>query len=102
MMTGPTLLLEGRPGIGKTTLVTRVIARLQQEGVEVAGFTTREIRIAGNRAGFEVERIGGPAAVLAHVDLPTVLVGLESQLTDLVRSELNLLQYEVGLMKIQP
>jgi nucleoside-triphosphatase len=70
MTTGPTLLLEGRPGIGKTTLVTRVIARLQQEGVEVAGFTTREIRIAGNRAGFEVERIGGPAAVLAHVDLP--------------------------------
>ena len=64
------LVVEGRPGVGKTTLVERVVASLQQGGLRVCGFTTGEIRIAGRRAGFEVEAIGGPTEVLAHVDLP--------------------------------
>lgn len=69
-MTGPKLLVEGRPGIGKTTLVKRVVASLQQEGVCVSGFTTGEIRVAGRRVGFDVEPIGGDHRMLAHVDLP--------------------------------
>lgn len=69
-MTGLKLLVEGRPGVGKTTLVKRVVASLQQAGLGVCGFTTGEIRIAGRRVGFEVEPIGGHTRVLAHVDLP--------------------------------
>jgi nucleoside-triphosphatase len=69
-MTGLKLLVEGRPGVGKTTLVKRVIASLQQVGLVVCGFTTSEIRVAGRRVGFEVDPIGGRAEVLAHVDLP--------------------------------
>ena len=69
-MTGLKLLVEGRPGVGKTTLVKRVVGSLQKAGFGVCGFTTGEIRIAGRRVGFAVEPIGGPTGVLAHVDLP--------------------------------
>lgn len=69
-MTGLMLLVEGRPGVGKTTLAKRVVVRLQQAGLGVCGFTTSEIRIAGRRVGFEVDPIGGRTEVLAHVDLP--------------------------------
>lgn len=63
------ILVEGRPGIGKTTLVKAVVGRLQRVGIEVCGFTTGEIRIAGRRVGFAVEPIGAVPEVLAHVDL---------------------------------
>lgn len=69
-MRGIKLLVEGRPGIGKTTLVVRVVERLQSAGHIVCGFTTGEIRVSGRRMGFEVQPIGGTAGVLAHVDLP--------------------------------
>ena len=66
----PRLLLEGRPGIGKSTLARRLLALLQQAGVPVAGFTTGELRTGGRREGFTVEAVSGAQGVLAHVDLP--------------------------------
>jgi len=66
----PRLLLEGRPGIGKTTLARRLLQLLQQAGVPVGGFTTAELRAGGRRAGFVVEAVSGAQEVLAHVDLP--------------------------------
>jgi nucleoside-triphosphatase len=64
------LLLEGRPGIGKSTLTRRLVALLQQAGVPVGGFTTGELRTGGRREGFVVEAISGAQEVLAHVELP--------------------------------
>lgn len=64
------LLLEGRPGIGKTTVARRVVDRLRAAGCPVAGFTTEELREGGERAGFRIESVRGPAGILAHVDLP--------------------------------
>ena len=64
------MLLEGRPGAGKTTAVRRLAGLLQSAGVSLAGFTTEELRVAGQRVGFAVEDISGTRAVLAHVDLP--------------------------------
>jgi nucleoside-triphosphatase len=66
----PRLLLEGRPGIGKSTLARRLLALLQQAGVPVAGFTTGELRTGGRREGFVVEAVSGARGILAHVDLP--------------------------------
>ena len=68
--TPPRLLLEGRPGIGKSTLARRLLALLQQAGVPVAGFTTAELRTGGRREGFVVEAVSGARGILAHVDLP--------------------------------
>lgn len=65
-MAGENLLLTGRPGIGKTTLVRRVVERL---GRPAGGFYTRELRMRGRRVGFEIETLAGEAATLAHVDV---------------------------------
>jgi nucleoside-triphosphatase len=64
------MLLEGRPGIGKTTVARRLLQLLQEAGVPVGGFTTGELRTGGRREGFVVEAVSGAREVLAHVDLP--------------------------------
>ncbi|MCC5476505.1 NTPase [Streptomyces barringtoniae] len=63
------ILLEGRPGAGKTTLVRRLATLLRTR--RAVGFTTEEIRHGGTRSGFALETLeGGRRAVLAHVDFP--------------------------------
>jgi nucleoside-triphosphatase len=64
------LLLEGRPGIGKTTVARRLLDLLREAGVPVGGFTTGELRTGGRREGFLVETASGAREVLAHVGLP--------------------------------
>src|SRR6266498_1109031 len=66
----PRFLLEGRPGIGKTTIARRLVELLREHGVPLRGFTTEEIREGKRRIGFAVETVLGKRAVLAHVDLP--------------------------------
>jgi nucleoside-triphosphatase len=64
------VLLEGRPGVGKTTVARRLVELLTVAGIPVSGFTTEEIREGRRRVGFSVEAIRGPRVVLSHVDLP--------------------------------
>ena len=59
------VLLTGRPGCGKTTLVKRVVNEL---AVPAGGFYTEEIR---ERGGFKLVTLDGKEAVLAHVDFKT-------------------------------
>jgi len=62
------ILLTGRPGIGKTTVVERVLAALTS--VEAGGFITREFRgPSSQRLGFEMDTLDGRRAVLAEVGL---------------------------------
>jgi hypothetical protein len=44
-------LITGKPGVGKTTLVQTIVARMTS--VKMAGFYTAEIRSKGSRLGFE-------------------------------------------------
>lgn len=62
------ILLTGRPGVGKTTLILRLLEALQRPAV---GFYTREIRERGTRLGFEAVRLDGRRTVLAHVGMPS-------------------------------
>jgi nucleoside-triphosphatase len=64
------VLLEGRPGIGKTTVTRRLIGLLRDAGVPLGGFVTEEIRARGHRAGFAVEAVSGDRGILARVELP--------------------------------
>jgi nucleoside-triphosphatase len=64
------LLLEGRPGIGKTTVARRLLALLRDAGVPLGGFVTDEVRTGGRREGFAVQTVAGQRGVLAHVELP--------------------------------
>jgi nucleoside-triphosphatase len=64
------ILLQGRPGIGKTTVARRLADELRAAGVTATGFVTEELREGRHRVGFAVETLAGDHAVLAHVDLP--------------------------------
>jgi nucleoside-triphosphatase len=69
-VTATRILLEGRPGSGKTTLARRIAAGLLERDVPVTGFTTEEIRESGKRVGFAIETVDGQRDTLAHVELP--------------------------------
>jgi nucleoside-triphosphatase len=62
------ILLEGRPGSGKTTLARRLVAGLRERDIPVTGFTTEELRERGRRVGFAIETVDGKRGTLAHVD----------------------------------
>lgn len=59
------ILLTGRPGCGKTTLIRKIVASLDRPA---GGFYTREMRQGGRRVGFEMVTLDGRSAVLAHVE----------------------------------
>jgi nucleoside-triphosphatase len=65
----PRLLVEARPGAGKTTAFRRLAELLREAGRAVAGFTTEEMRERGRRVGFAVESLDGERDTLAHVRL---------------------------------
>jgi nucleoside-triphosphatase len=62
------VLLTGRPGCGKTTLIKRVVNKLSRRA---GGFYTEEIRERGIRVGFMLVTLDGDKGVLAHVDFKT-------------------------------
>lgn len=65
------LLLTGRPGVGKTTLLRRVA-----ENHVAGGFLTDEMRREGRRVGFRLTPLDGSArTVMAHVDFGGPRVG---------------------------
>lgn len=62
------ILLTGRPGCGKTTLIKRVANNLSRSA---GGFYTEEIRDRGARTGFRIVTLDGEEAIFAHVDFKT-------------------------------
>jgi nucleoside-triphosphatase len=64
---GRALLLTGRPGVGKTTLIRSVVAQL---GTRAGGFYTEEIREAGRRTGFRLVTLDESTAILAGLNIP--------------------------------
>ena len=61
------LLLTGAPGVGKTTLLRRLLAEVS---LQRGGFLTAEIREGKERLGFTLETLDGQSGVLAHRRLP--------------------------------
>lgn len=64
------LLIEARPGAGKTTALHRVAELVRVRRLEVAGFVTEELRAGRHRVGFCIEALStGERGTLAHVDI---------------------------------
>jgi nucleoside-triphosphatase len=61
------LLLTGKPGVGKTTLVMKVAGAL---GNRAGGVITREVREGGKRRGFSIESLDGEKRILASTEFP--------------------------------
>ena len=60
-------LIAGRPGVGKTTLIRKIVEQIQP--LSMSGFFTLEIRTRGYRSGFELRGLNGDRSILAHVGL---------------------------------
>jgi len=62
------VFLTGQAGIGKTTVLKKIIESLRKEGFMVGGLKTDEIREKGSRIGFEITNVlTGRKGTLAHV-----------------------------------
>ncbi|HEY7166399.1 MAG TPA: NTPase [Candidatus Binatia bacterium] len=59
------IFLTGNPGVGKTTLVRKIVGQL--EGIKAAGFYTQETRRCGQRTGFKIVTLDGQSATLASL-----------------------------------
>ena len=60
-------LLTGSPGVGKTTLLLKVVEALRAKGYSVGGMISREVRSCGTRIGFEILDLNtGKSGWLAH------------------------------------
>ncbi|MCL4429567.1 MAG: NTPase [Chloroflexi bacterium] len=63
------LLLTGAPGVGKTTVLTKVVDALKAKGVSVGGMVSHEVREGNVRVGFEIlDLASGKHGWLAHVN----------------------------------
>jgi nucleoside-triphosphatase len=69
----PRLLLTGRPGCGKTTVIRRAVERIGAG--RCAGFYTEEVREGGRRVGFDVVTLDGRRGPLARAGAPGPRVG---------------------------
>lgn len=58
------VLITGRPGVGKTTLLKQFLSRYDGP---VGGFYTEEVRESGVRTGFDIVTLDGRRAPLARV-----------------------------------
>nr|GMD26047.1 cancer-related nucleoside-triphosphatase [Ipomoea batatas] len=64
---GKCFLVTGPPGVGKTTLIIKVLESLRSSNpnLKLQGFYTREIREGTQRVGFEVVTLDGRKGLLA-------------------------------------
>lgn len=60
------ILITGKPGIGKTTLIKKIV---ENTSLPKGGFYTEEIRTAGKRTGFILKTFDGREATLASVNI---------------------------------
>lgn len=51
--------ITGKPGVGKTTLLLKVVNGLTKKGVSVSGFYCPEVREGDKRVGFKIKSIDG-------------------------------------------
>jgi len=66
MMMKRNILITGPPGCGKSTLIERIVNRIERP---VTGFFTREIKEEGRRVGFSINTLDGREGILAHQNL---------------------------------
>lgn len=61
-------LIEGEPGSGKTTALSRIILEVKSKGYTVGGVLTREMRSHGEREGFRIVNVSSEESeVLSQV-----------------------------------
>jgi nucleoside-triphosphatase len=77
------IFLTGAPSSGKTTVIKKVMARLN---LPANGFYTEEERVGGKRVGFLMRTLEGRSGYLAHQD---------------IRSDFQIRRYGVSIENIE-
>ena len=60
------ILLTGPPGCGKSTIIEKIVQRIN---LPCTGFFTREMREKGRRVGFSIATLDGRRGIMAHIDI---------------------------------
>lgn len=60
------ILICGSPGVGKTTLIKKILENLN---LKSGGFHTEEIKEKGNRVGFKIISLDNQEGILAHISI---------------------------------
>jgi nucleoside-triphosphatase len=105
------VLLTGRPGCGKTTLIKHLAKKL---ALTAGGFYTEEIRERRERVGFKIITLEGKDSLLAHIGFKTPervgkygldLSGLEAVGVEAIRTAVRARRLividEIGPMEIR-
>ena len=106
------LLITGKPGCGKTTLIKEIVKEIKKPAF---GFYTQEIRNKnGKRVGFEMISLNGRKGILAHINFESKYrvgkykvnletlekIGVESVLKGLESKENLIVIDEIGKMEL--
>ena len=75
------ILLTGYPRVGKTTIIKKVIARLENTG----GFYTKEISEGKTRKGFKIITLQGKEGILTHRETRKGFEGHEGEARSVYR-----------------
>ncbi|RLG80758.1 MAG: hypothetical protein DRO09_02725 [Thermoprotei archaeon] len=78
------VIITGRPGVGKTTVFTKVVSALKDGGLRVYGFMCPEVRRGGTRIGFDI------------IDIATGRRGVLSRLCSIASSKVRVGRYCVN------
>jgi len=65
-MASKNIFVTGLPRCGKSTLIERVVGRIQKP---MTGFFTQEVRERGKRVGFSITTLDGKNGILAHQNI---------------------------------
>ena len=60
------ILLTGPPGCGKSTIIEKIVQRIN---LACTGFFTRQIREKGRRVGFSIATLDGRRGIMAHINI---------------------------------
>ena len=65
MKSAKNILICGKPGIGKTTLIKKIAENLREKAT---GFYSEEIRRENKRVGFKIKTLRGKEGILSHIN----------------------------------